>query len=68
MPFDPAAVAHAEARAGDHEEPLIVEMNDGHIGFNAALLVAQLGVDGFAGRTAQIVGGNPVHCVNRARP
>src|SRR5262245_41627973 len=58
---NPGAIAQAEARARDHIEKLVVQMNDGHVGFNAAALVAQLGVDGLARRTTQIIGGNSVH-------
>jgi hypothetical protein len=53
---DPVAVAHAEARAGDEIEEIPGDVDQCHVGFDATLVVAELGVDGLAGRPRQIVG------------
>ena len=57
---DPGAVAHAEARAGDDEEAVRREWRMRDVGLDAALLVAELGVDALARRSGDVVGGDAV--------
>jgi len=57
---DPAHVAHAEGAASHHVEAVLVESREGEIGFDAAALVAELGVDQRTLQLVEVAGGQPL--------
>ena len=60
---DPSGITNAKRRTGHQIEMPRPIVNQRHIGFDAAFVIAKLGIDRFAGSTRNVIGGNALQSV-----